>query len=99
VQVEVLEELGSDAFAFFPVQAGRVSADVRNAEVDDASLLAEDDRALFTARIDPATPVRVGASLRLAVDPSGFHFFDAESGESLLPASPRSPSPGSSVVA
>ncbi len=83
VPVEVLEELGSDAFAFFRVRAPRVTVETRDAVDDEASLLAEED-SLFTARVDPASSARVGTELELAVDPATFHFFDVNSGESLL---------------
>jgi multiple sugar transport system ATP-binding protein len=85
VKVEVLEELGSDSHVFFRVAAPRVTIESRNGSDDEASLLAEDD-SLFTARVDPATAGRIGAPLELAVDPSSFHFFDVQTGESLLPA-------------
>ena len=85
VTVDVLEELGSDTHAFFRVAAPRVTIETRDAPDDGASLLAEDD-SLFTARVDPATKGRVGAPLRLAVDPASFHFFDVRTGESLLPS-------------
>ena len=85
VTVDVLEELGSDTHAFFRVAAPRVTVETRDAPDDGASLLAEDD-SLFTARVDPATKGRVGAPLRLAVDPASFHFFDVRTGESLLPS-------------
>ena len=87
VTVEVFEELGSDAFVFFRVEAPRVTVESRDASDDEASLLVEED-SLFTARIDPATTAGVGARLELAVDPSRFHFFDVRTGESLLPAGP-----------
>jgi multiple sugar transport system ATP-binding protein len=83
VAVEVLEELGSDSHVFFRVAAPRVTIESRNAFDEEASLLAEDD-SLFTARVDPATSGRIGAPLELALDPSSFHFFDVETGESLL---------------
>jgi multiple sugar transport system ATP-binding protein len=85
VTVEVLEELGSDAFVFFRVEAPRVAVESRGAPDDEASLLAEED-SLFAARIDPATPAEVGVPLQLALDPTRFHFFDTRSGDSLLPA-------------
>jgi multiple sugar transport system ATP-binding protein len=84
VRVDVLEELGSDAFVFFHVAAPRVTIESRVASEDEASLLAEED-AFFTARVEAMTSARVGAPLQLAVDPSSFHFFDRETGESLLP--------------
>jgi multiple sugar transport system ATP-binding protein len=78
----VVEELGSDAHVFFPVEAPKMAAETAE-QSEDASLLAE-DQALFSARIDPRTPARVGEPLRLAVDPSRFHFFDRETGTSLI---------------
>ena len=83
VTVEVLEELGSDAYVFFRVAAPRVTVESRDAADEEAGLLAEDD-SLFTARVDPATSGRISAPLQLAVDPASFHFFDVQSGESLL---------------
>jgi multiple sugar transport system ATP-binding protein len=86
VMVDVLEELGSDAFVFFHVAAPRVAIESRAAAEDDASLLAEED-AFFTARVEAMTSAQVGAPLQLAVDPSSFHFFDRQTGESLLAVS------------
>jgi multiple sugar transport system ATP-binding protein len=83
IQVEVLEELGSDAYVFFGVDAPRITAEAVEASAEDASLLAE-ERALFTARVDPRSAARVGSRLRLAVDPARFHFFDPETGASLV---------------
>ena len=83
ITVDVLEELGSDTYVFFPVAAPRVTVESRDASDDETGLLAEGD-SLFTARVDPATTGRVGAPLQLAVDPAQFHFFDIRSGESLL---------------
>jgi multiple sugar transport system ATP-binding protein len=80
--VTVLEELGGDAHVFFRVDAP-AAGEVR-ASSDDGELLA-DEGTLFTARVDPRTAVRVGDRLCLAVDPSGFHFFDPETGKTLLP--------------
>jgi multiple sugar transport system ATP-binding protein len=84
VTVDVLEELGSDTFVFFHVAAPRVSLESRAASDDEAGLLVEED-AFFTARVEATTSAQVGAPLRLAVDPSKFHFFDLRTGESLLP--------------
>jgi multiple sugar transport system ATP-binding protein len=83
VTVDVLEELGSDAYVFFRVAAPRVAVESRDASEDEASLLAEED-SRFAARVDPATTGRVGAPLELAVDPSNFHFFDLRTGDSLV---------------
>jgi multiple sugar transport system ATP-binding protein len=83
VMVDVLEELGSDAFVFFHIAAPRVTIESRVVSEDDARLLAEED-AFFTARVQAMTSARVGAPLQLALDPSTFHFFDLQTGESLL---------------
>jgi multiple sugar transport system ATP-binding protein len=84
VKIVVLEELGSDAHVFFHVDAPRIIPEAIEAEgEDDASLVAEEN-ALLNARVDPRTAGRVGGSLRLAVDPARFHFFEPETGASLL---------------
>jgi multiple sugar transport system ATP-binding protein len=85
VTVDVIEELGSDTHVFFRVAAPRVTLETRDPSADEATLLVEED-SLFTARVDPATTARKDAPLQLAVDPSSFHFFDVQTGESLLPA-------------
>jgi hypothetical protein len=59
--------------------------EVRESREDDAALLVA-DRAVFTARANPATAARPGAPLRLAVDPAGFHFFDPDTGANVTGA-------------
>jgi multiple sugar transport system ATP-binding protein len=92
VRVEVLEELGSDAFVFFHADTAVVGAESRAGSEDDAAALVESGT-LLTARVDPRTSARVGERLRLAVDPARLHFFDADSGASLLGASARRTEP------
>ncbi len=87
----VVEELGSDVHVFFPVDAQKVSTEGAQ-EADDATLLAE-EQALFSARVDPRTPARVGERLTLAVDPSRFQFFDRETGAALIGAEEATPGP------
>ena len=73
----------------FTVDASRVEADEVKAVTDEAetaALLADDQRALFTARVDSRTGARPHERLRLAVNPGRFHFFDRETGESLSAA-------------
>ncbi len=84
VEVVVLEELGSDAHVFFRVEATRVAVETVEGEEDDGADLVADHGSLLNARVDPRTTARVGSSLRLTVDPARFHFFDPESGASLL---------------
>jgi multiple sugar transport system ATP-binding protein len=84
VSVVVLEELGSDAHVYFRVDAPRITSEVLEAEGEaDAGLVAE-PATLLNARVDPRTAASVGGALRLAVDPSRFHFFDPDTGASLV---------------
>jgi len=98
VEVAVVEELGAEAHVIFPVEAAPVEAeDLRAAHddhEDDGRLIADDERALFTARVDARTAARPGGKLRLSAKPASFHFFDAESGASLTaPAEERTLQP------
>jgi multiple sugar transport system ATP-binding protein len=91
VEVAVVEELGAAAHVIFPVEASPVEAEDLRAAHDDredeARLLADDARALFTANVDARTTARPGSTLRLALDASRLHFFDPETGATLT-ASP-----------
>jgi multiple sugar transport system ATP-binding protein len=82
VRPAVVEELGSEAHVFFPVEAPPVTAEIL--EKGDEATLLPDSKALFAARVDPATSARVGAPLRLAVNPARLHFFDPQTGRSLV---------------
>jgi multiple sugar transport system ATP-binding protein len=84
VRVEVIEELGSDAFVFFEADAPPVIVDeATRAEDEEATLMAH-ERALFAARVDPRTKAQVGEMVRLAIDTNRLYFFDPDTGESLL---------------
>jgi multiple sugar transport system ATP-binding protein len=90
-EVAVVEELGPETHLIFPVDAEPVEAEEVAAAVEDeegAKLLVDDERALFTARVDPRTTARQGQGIRLAVDPSHFYFFDHETRESLTARTP-----------
>ena len=50
---------------------------------DGGTLLADDERALFTARVDAAARSSLGAELELAVDTGRLHFFDPATGAVL----------------
>jgi multiple sugar transport system ATP-binding protein len=85
VEVVVLEELGADAHVFFRFDATRIATGATDEGDDEvAELVGDDPGSLLNARVDPRTAARVGDSLRLAVDPARFHFFDPDSGLSLL---------------
>jgi len=87
VGIVVLEELGSDAHVFFHVDAPRITPEAIEAEGEDDATLVTEENALLNARVDARTAGRVGGSLRLAVDPARFHFFEPETGASLLGSS------------
>ena len=93
VTAVVLEELGSDAHVFFRVDAERAVSGALETEGQEAVDLVVDRGSLLNARVDPRTTTRVGDDVRLAVDPSRFHFFDAASGESLLHSADAAPEP------
>jgi multiple sugar transport system ATP-binding protein len=84
VGVKVVEELGSDSHVIFPIDAPRVDTEElrETRDGEDESLLAG-DRAVFNARVDPRTVASPGKRLRLAIDPTGFHFFDPATGENI----------------
>jgi multiple sugar transport system ATP-binding protein len=84
VEVVVLEELGSDAHVFFRVDATRVANQALDRDEVDAVDLVTERGSLLNARVDPRTAARVGDTARLAVDPTRFHFFDPDTGASLL---------------
>jgi multiple sugar transport system ATP-binding protein len=88
VEVAVLEELGSDAHVFFPVDAPPIAPEALEDEGEEDARLIASEGALLNARIDSRTRARVGGSLRLVVDPARFHFFDPETGASLLRPDP-----------
>ena len=87
VTAEVVEDLGSETHVIFPLDAPRVVAEaVRAAEEPiegGETLFVDDQRALFTARIDAGGPISLGTNLELAVDTGRLHFFDPATGAVL----------------
>jgi multiple sugar transport system ATP-binding protein len=88
----VVEELGAETHVYFHVDASRVTVVTPDLAEDDAVPLLADEGALFIARVDARTAARPGQRLTLAVDPLALHFFDAATGESLLPPLEAAPS-------
>jgi multiple sugar transport system ATP-binding protein len=86
-EVAVTEELGSEVNLIFHMAAPPVHHDIMIARFDkaakdevEAEELAGEGHGLWTARVNPKTPARVGRTVELAVDTSGFHFFDKDTG-------------------
>jgi multiple sugar transport system ATP-binding protein len=85
-EVKVEENLGVELLVFFPIDAAPVETDeiVSIREGDEEGLLAEEARAIFTARLPSGTRQLIGKKIRLALDPDRCYFFDPDTGESLL---------------
>jgi multiple sugar transport system ATP-binding protein len=87
VTIDVLESMGSEYYAYFNVESGRVASQ----ELDE---LAQDSgvgeiphagsRTQVVARLDAASTVKQGESGELWYDSSRLQLFDPESGRSLL---------------
>jgi multiple sugar transport system ATP-binding protein len=98
VEALVVERLGSESNVIFPVDAPRVDSEAARAAVearsaDDEQLLAEDDRAQFTARLAGRPPIAPGQRFELAVRAGALYFFDPETGAALatVPHGARAP--------
>jgi multiple sugar transport system ATP-binding protein len=88
VRPDVVEELGGVSNVLFPIDAQRVLTDATRAAIeaegdDDATLLADDQRARFCATVDGRRPVHLGDDMELAVDTRYLHFFDPDTGAAL----------------
>jgi multiple sugar transport system ATP-binding protein len=91
VEALVVERLGSESNVIFPLEAPRVDSEATRAaaearSADDEQLLAEDDRAQFTARLAGRPPIAPGQRVELAVRTDALYFFDPDSGASLASA-------------
>ena len=85
VTVGVVEELGAESHVIFAVDAPRVQTDATRAAADaesddEGTLFADENRALFTARVDGRRKASPGDTIQLAVDTSRLYFFDPETG-------------------
>jgi multiple sugar transport system ATP-binding protein len=87
IRATIVEDLGSESHVIFTIDAPRVVAEAVRAAEDHAdageSLLADDTRAVFTARLDGDRSVAQGAEFELALDPQRMYFFDPATGDVL----------------
>jgi multiple sugar transport system ATP-binding protein len=88
VRPEVIEDLGSETHVIFPLDAPRVVAEAVQAAVEDLSedegaLFVDDQRSLFTARVEGEPELQLGAFVELAVDTRRMHFFDPVTGAAV----------------
>jgi multiple sugar transport system ATP-binding protein len=94
-EVTVEENLGAEVLVFFPIDAAPVETDdiVSIREGEEHALLASDARSLFTARLPSGTRPLLGQRIRLALDARRCHFFDPDTGGSLLPRAAEAAAP------
>ncbi len=95
VDVLVVEELGSDAHVFFPIDAPRITPETIEAEGEDAAQLVADEVTLLNARVDPRTAARVGSGLQHRGRPRTLPLLRSRDGrEPARAAGPRAREPG-----
>jgi multiple sugar transport system ATP-binding protein len=85
VDIDVLESMGSESFAYFTIEAEDLGSD-ELAELARDSGRAEvpgGDTGQVVARIDASSNVRQGRKAKLWFNPKKLHLFDAETGASL----------------
>ena len=87
-QLEVVERLGSESHLIFPVDAAKpggqaAAATVEANENDEATLLADDDRARFTAVVPGRRRFAPGEVVELGVTAAAVHLFDPATGDAL----------------
>ena len=92
-EIDVVESLGSELYAYFHVEAEGVQSDQLAELADDrleetgAAELREGQEQIV-ARLDPTSKVKRGEEAELWVDTAKLHLFDPESGESLRASRP-----------
>jgi multiple sugar transport system ATP-binding protein len=87
-ELEVVERLGTESHLIFPVDAEKLGGEAAAAadeatEDADATLLAADNRARFTARVEGRRRFAAGEAVEFTVPPDAIHLFDPETGEAL----------------
>ena len=94
-KVDRLEWLGAELFVHFQVPKNRdasTSSGLREVAGELREIgVREEHEALTIARIDPASEISEGDEVELWLDTSRVHYFDAETGENLVPVEEREP--------
>ncbi len=87
-EIDLVESLGSDLYAYFHVESGAVESD-QLAELVEERLEetgvpeVREGQEQIVARLDPASKIKRGDTAKLWADTSKLHLFDAESGDRL----------------
>jgi multiple sugar transport system ATP-binding protein len=87
-EIDLVESLGSDLYAYFHVESGGVEsdqlADLVEERLEETGVPeVREGQEQIVARLDPASKIKRGESAQLWADTSKLHLFDAESGERL----------------
>ena len=85
-KIDVLESMGSEFYAYFVVDADKVSSRELEELASDAggADLPRQEGSQITARLEPASNVRQGQETELWFNTEHIHLFDPESGTTLL---------------
>jgi multiple sugar transport system ATP-binding protein len=88
VAVDIREDMGSEIYLHFAVDAAPVTADVLKEIVGDEALAAANEQthhhgSPFVARVPRGSTAREGERAQLRVDTARLHFFDLETGAGI----------------
>ncbi|HZC31540.1 MAG TPA: sn-glycerol-3-phosphate ABC transporter ATP-binding protein UgpC [Gaiellaceae bacterium] len=88
ITVDIREDMGSEVFLHFAVDASPVTTSELRELVGDEALVAADEQthhhgSPFIARVGRGTVAREGEPIALGVDTRRLHFFDLETGEGI----------------
>src|SRR3954471_7077121 len=85
--VDVIEWMGSEFYAYFPIRTGDRGHQAGMAELarelDQEGVRSETDESQIVARLDPASRVREGDEAQLWLDVRRIHLFDPDTGENI----------------
>jgi multiple sugar transport system ATP-binding protein len=91
-EIDLVESLGSDLFAYFHVESEGVQSDqladvIADRLEETGTPEAREGQEQIVARLDPASKIKRRDSVKLWADTAKLHLFDPESGENLAAAS------------
>jgi multiple sugar transport system ATP-binding protein len=93
--IDVLESLGSEYYAYFEVESERVSARELDELAQDSGTAdvpqSGDQRVQLVARLGGETKAKQGQPLELSFDPQHLQLFDPETGRNMLIGGPEQP--------
>ncbi|MGI8803285.1 MAG: ABC transporter ATP-binding protein [Solirubrobacteraceae bacterium] len=84
VDIDVLESMGSESFAYFKVEAEAVGSDeLAELAADSGRSEVPGESGQVVARVDATSGIRQGRKARLWFNPKKLHLFDAETGAAV----------------